>query len=151
MRFNIFNKRSKGNKKEETKPKHNEKYKAGSTNDPILEAMQEKQPFEQAADTFNSNKSKVQNSFFTNNDGKAQLAKDIFGNIILTPDKSNPTRSSDERPMDTIRGFEYSITGDPKWIPKKGNSGKENKHLMTTIKNLNEYGFLPTTNNKGSS
>ena len=25
---------------------------------------------------------------------------------------SNPTRSRNERPLDTIRGFEYAITGD---------------------------------------
>ncbi|KAJ2904785.1 hypothetical protein MKZ38_007141 [Zalerion maritima] len=37
--------------------------------------------------------------------------KDAFGNPIAEPDKSNPTRSRWERPLDTIRGFEAAIDG----------------------------------------
>ena len=38
---------------------------------------------------------------------------DAFGNPIVRGDMSNPTRPRDERPMDTIRSFEYAISGDP--------------------------------------
>ncbi|KAJ4401519.1 hypothetical protein N0V85_005503 [Neurospora sp. IMI 360204] len=37
--------------------------------------------------------------------------KDAFGNPISDPDRSNPTRSRWERPLDTIRSFEAAIDG----------------------------------------
>ncbi|UNI15166.1 hypothetical protein JDV02_001729 [Purpureocillium takamizusanense] len=37
--------------------------------------------------------------------------KDTWGNPIADPDKSNPTRSRWERPLDTIRSFEAAIDG----------------------------------------
>ncbi|KAH6650832.1 hypothetical protein F5144DRAFT_543825 [Chaetomium tenue] len=37
--------------------------------------------------------------------------KDVFGNPIPEPDRSNPTRSRWERPLDTIRSFEAAIDG----------------------------------------
>ncbi|KAI0382095.1 hypothetical protein F5Y04DRAFT_57898 [Hypomontagnella monticulosa] len=37
--------------------------------------------------------------------------KDIYGNPITDPDRSNPTRSRMERPLDTIRAFEAAIDG----------------------------------------
>ncbi|KAI0107616.1 hypothetical protein GGR51DRAFT_154003 [Nemania sp. FL0031] len=37
--------------------------------------------------------------------------KDGNGNLIADPDRSNPTRSRWERPLDTIRGFEAAIDG----------------------------------------
>ncbi|KAL8746596.1 MAG: hypothetical protein Q9190_001404 [Brigantiaea leucoxantha] len=37
--------------------------------------------------------------------------RDANGNIITDPDKSNPTRSRLERPLDTIRSFEAAIDG----------------------------------------
>ncbi|KAK0383247.1 hypothetical protein NLU13_9160 [Sarocladium strictum] len=37
--------------------------------------------------------------------------KDALGNPIADPDKSNPTRSRWERPLDTIRSFEAAIDG----------------------------------------
>jgi len=50
--------------------------------------------------------------------GKSSLAplraiqhRDAFGNPIADPDKSNPTRSRWERPLDTIRSFEAAIDG----------------------------------------
>lgn len=50
---------------------------------------------------------------------KSQLAplraiqhRDNQGNPIADPDKSNPTRSRWERPLDTIRGFEAAIDGN---------------------------------------
>ena len=39
------------------------------------------------------------------------LAKDVFGNDIAEPDRSNPTRSRHERPLDTIRSFEAAAYG----------------------------------------
>ncbi|RDW85073.1 hypothetical protein BP6252_02663 [Coleophoma cylindrospora] len=38
--------------------------------------------------------------------------KDALGNLIADPDRSNPTRSRWERPLDTIRGFEAAIDGN---------------------------------------
>ncbi|KAG0671979.1 hypothetical protein C6P45_004448 [Maudiozyma exigua] len=89
------------------------KVRTASVNDPILEAVQEAQPFEQAADTFKTNMNR--RSYFDAEDGTKVQPTDVFGNIIEIPDISNPTRSRDERPLDTIRGFEYAITGDPQW------------------------------------
>ncbi|KAK4129536.1 hypothetical protein N657DRAFT_677138 [Parathielavia appendiculata] len=67
--------------------------------DPTL-AMQEAEPSEVAAT------------------GKSSLAplrsiqhRDAFGNPIADPDRSNPTRSRWERPLDTIRSFEAAIDG----------------------------------------
>lgn len=37
--------------------------------------------------------------------------RDPLGNPIADPDRSNPTRSRWERPLDTIRGFEAAIDG----------------------------------------
>ncbi|OAA63954.1 hypothetical protein ISF_04663 [Cordyceps fumosorosea ARSEF 2679] len=37
--------------------------------------------------------------------------KDLQGNVITDPDRSNPTRSRWERPLDTIRSFEAAING----------------------------------------
>jgi len=37
--------------------------------------------------------------------------KDVYGNPIAEPDRSNPTRSRWERPLDTIRSFEAAIDG----------------------------------------
>ncbi|KAJ2997691.1 hypothetical protein NUW58_g577 [Xylaria curta] len=37
--------------------------------------------------------------------------RDTHGNLIADPDRSNPTRSRWERPLDTIRGFEAAIDG----------------------------------------
>lgn len=89
------------------------KVRTASVNNPILEAVQEAQPFEQAADTFKDNMNR--RSYFDTDDGRTVQATDVFGNPIQQPDISNPTRSRDERPLDTIRGFEYAISGDPFW------------------------------------
>ncbi|KAI1774122.1 hypothetical protein F4818DRAFT_93846 [Hypoxylon cercidicola] len=37
--------------------------------------------------------------------------RDIYGNPITDPDRSNPTRARMERPLDTIRAFEAAIDG----------------------------------------
>ncbi|KAI1376248.1 hypothetical protein F4677DRAFT_445505 [Hypoxylon crocopeplum] len=38
--------------------------------------------------------------------------KDVYGNPIVDPDRSNPTRNRMERPLDTIRAFEAAIDGE---------------------------------------
>ncbi|CAI4036692.1 hypothetical protein SMKI_16G0140 [Saccharomyces mikatae IFO 1815] len=96
--------------------------RSSSLTAPILEAVQEAEPFEEA--TF-SNLQKIhpltENSTCNGYalydvDGNLKPMKDTFGRNICTPDNSNPTRARDERPLDTIRGFEYSITKDPRWL-----------------------------------
>lgn len=77
------------------------KTRSQNLHDPILNAVNEAQPFEEM-NTHNRSSS-IGNGILC----------DIFGNQIVDPDVSNPTRSRAERPLDTIRGFEYSITGDP--------------------------------------
>ncbi|KAI1356758.1 hypothetical protein F5Y01DRAFT_309301 [Xylaria sp. FL0043] len=42
---------------------------------------------------------------------RAMQHKDVHGNPITDPDRSNPTRSRWERPLDTIRSFEAAIDG----------------------------------------
>ncbi|KAG7661767.1 uncharacterized protein J8A68_004715 [[Candida] subhashii] len=107
--------RSKTNKKSPSKaghidvkisPKDQQQYKMHTANvhDPILTAVNEDQPFEQAARHENRRPSYLSND-------SADL-KDIFGRPIRQGDMSNPTRERNERPLDTIRGFEYAITGD---------------------------------------
>jgi hypothetical protein len=86
--------------------KDEQEYKMHSANihDPILTAVNEQQPFEQAAQRDNRRPSYLSQS--------SHEMKDIFGNPIVHQDMSNPTRARNERPLDTIRGFEYAITGD---------------------------------------
>ena len=87
------------------------KVRTASVHDPVLDAVQEAQPFEQAADTFQAN---MNRQSYYSGDGEQRI-RDVFGQPIVQPDISNPTRSRDERPLDTIRGFEYAISGDPYW------------------------------------
>jgi hypothetical protein len=77
------------------------KTRSQNLHDPILNAVNEAQPFEEM--NMHNRSSSIGNGVLT----------DIFGVQIVNPDVSNPSRSRDERPLDTIRGFEYSITGDP--------------------------------------
>ncbi|SCU86675.1 LANO_0C08834g1_1 [Lachancea nothofagi CBS 11611] len=88
------------------------KLRSSSVHDPVLEAVQEAQPFEQAADTSRDDPNRQ--SYYSGEHADNH-PKDVFGQPINQPDISNPTRSRDERPLDTIRGFEYSISGDPSW------------------------------------
>lgn len=87
-----------------------EHYKIHTANmhDPILTAVNEAQPFEQAAD-----RSYIRRPSYLSQESND--LKDVFGNPIKQSDMSNPTRSRNERPLDTIRAFEYSITGDPSY------------------------------------
>lgn len=100
------------------------KIRTASVNDPILDAVNEAQPFEQAADTFHDNMNRQ--SYFSTDGGN--VLRDVFGQPINTPDISNPTRARDERPLDTIRSFEYAVSGDPSWA----------QQLETGT-----YGFMP--------
>lgn len=100
------------------------KIRTASVNDPILDAVNEAQPFEQAADTFHDNMNRQ--SYFSTDGGN--VLRDVFGQPITTVDISNPTRARDERPLDTIRSFEYAVSGDPTWA----------QQLETAT-----YGFMP--------
>ncbi|EAZ63267.1 hypothetical protein PICST_34041 [Scheffersomyces stipitis CBS 6054] len=106
----IFRSKSAANKTPQLKisAKDEEHYKMHSVNvhDPILTAVNEAQPFEQAAARDYSNRRPSYLSQDSND------LKDIFGNNIKQSDMSNPTRARNERPLDTIRGFEYAITGE---------------------------------------
>lgn len=79
------------------------KARSENIHDPILNAVNEAQPFEEAY-SHQRNESSLS--------GEGGRLNDVFGNPIQNPDVSNPSRSRDERPLDTIRAFEYSITGD---------------------------------------
>ncbi|KAK9471311.1 uncharacterized protein V1510DRAFT_215056 [Dipodascopsis tothii] len=102
--MSLFRKRSKADgpsgKENFTKEDRRVLKTSEALQDPILSAMVEEQPFQVSA-----NRGEVQTSPDMN-------VRDIFGNKIVNPDLSNPTRSRDERPLDTIRGFEYSANGD---------------------------------------
>ncbi|CAK7913244.1 hypothetical protein CAAN1_31S00518 [[Candida] anglica] len=82
-------------------------YKVHTANlhDPILTAVNEAQPFEQAANPTGERRQ----SYLSQENGHY---RDIFGQTIGQADMSNPARARNERPLDTIRGFEYAITGD---------------------------------------
>lgn len=69
--------------------------------DPILKAVQERQPWEDM--TFAHPVAAITPS---------SALRDVFGQPITNPDISNPARSREERPLDTIRSFEYSTSGD---------------------------------------
>lgn len=81
------------------------KLNTGNIHDPILTAVNEAQPFEQAA-----NETDMRRPSYLSQE--SDNLKDIFGNPIGQADISNPTRARNERPLDTIRGFEYAVTGD---------------------------------------
>ncbi|KAK9247646.1 hypothetical protein V1506DRAFT_531768 [Lipomyces tetrasporus] len=85
-------------------PEERDRLKQRTANiaDPILTAMREEQPFEVSASNLGEHSSV----------SPEMHMRDMFGNVIADPDKSNPTRSRGERPLDTIRGFEYAATGD---------------------------------------
>ncbi|GMM36569.1 hypothetical protein DASC09_038940 [Saccharomycopsis crataegensis] len=78
-----------------------------NTNDnQLLNAVNEAQPFQEASDRSVNRQS--MGMFLANKNNNV----DTFGIPIRQPDVSNPSRSRDERPLDTIRSFEFAITGD---------------------------------------
>ncbi|KAF8000991.1 Uncharacterized protein DUF2406 [Metschnikowia aff. pulcherrima] len=95
------------NQQPEYQPHHpeNNKLDASNMHDPILSAVNEAQPFEEA----NQAQFTRKKSYLSQESGDL---KDVFGNTIRQADVLNPTRSRNERPLDTIRAFEYAITGD---------------------------------------
>ncbi|KAK9481279.1 hypothetical protein V1514DRAFT_340122 [Lipomyces japonicus] len=76
------------------------KQRSTDIGDPILTAVREEQPFE------------VSNHLGGSTVSPDMQIRDVFGNMIEEPDRSNPTRNRNERPLDTIRSFEYAATGD---------------------------------------
>lgn len=85
---------------------HDVKMDSSNIHDPILTAVNEAQPFEEA------NQSHAYNRRPSYLSQDSSDLKDIFGQRIRNSDMLNPTRNRNERPLDTIRGFEYAITGD---------------------------------------
>ncbi|ODV92796.1 hypothetical protein CANCADRAFT_93472 [Tortispora caseinolytica NRRL Y-17796] len=51
------------------------------------------------------------------------VSRDLTGKPIANPDHTNPTRARDERPLATIRGFEYCATGDPSYLDQMQREG----------------------------
>lgn len=87
-----------------------DKINQGKVENSVLTAVSELQPFEQAfngADGLGSGNQR-QSYLLANSHNLV----DIFGAKITNSDMSNPTRARNERPLDTIRSFEYAITGD---------------------------------------
>lgn len=81
------------------------KMDTSAIHDPILKAVNEAQPFEEATAGHFGRRP----SYLSQASGDL---KDPFGQPIRQADMLNPARSRNERPLDTIRGFEYQITGD---------------------------------------
>lgn len=80
-----------------------ERLETHNIHDPILSAVNEAQPFEEA------NQYGRRPSYLST---ESSELRDIFGQQIRQTDMLNPARSRNERPLDTIRGFEFAITGD---------------------------------------
>ncbi|KAI5463046.1 hypothetical protein BGZ63DRAFT_422447 [Mariannaea sp. PMI_226] len=59
--------------------------------------------------------------------------KDVYGNTIADPDRSNPTRNRWERPLDTIRGFEAAIDGG--YARKSMYGGNDNESVNMNRRN----------------
>lgn len=117
---------------------HNYKSSTADVHDPILSAVQDAQPFEDSGDYGNATNNAYRKSYLSqmneydpnqqdpngdNFDAQSHNSSaikngklvDVFGQPINIPDISNPTRERDERPLDTIKSFEYAISGDPFW------------------------------------
>lgn len=77
------------------------KMRSQNLHDPILTAVNNAQPYEEM---------NVHQRNSSLGDG---LLNDVFGRAIVDPDVSNPARSRNERPLDTIRAFEYAISQHP--------------------------------------
>lgn len=83
---------------------HEDNKLSANIHDPILTAVNENQPFEEATQVRDR-----RTSYLSAESGEM---KDVFGQKVSNADMLNPTRARNERPLDTIRGFEYAITGD---------------------------------------
>lgn len=89
-------------KQEDDTPGHARKQSTYDVHDPVLTAIRDEEPFQMSANTQNPGSTISPN----------MQTRDIFGNPIDRPDRSNPSRPRNERPLDTIRAFEYACTGD---------------------------------------
>lgn len=79
---------------------HDQKLTTGDNSFRTLDAVKEAQPFEEA-----TNQGYQPRTLYLSQDGDGKY--DIYGNRIMVPDMLNPLRHRDERPLDTIRGFEF--------------------------------------------
>ncbi|KZF25984.1 hypothetical protein L228DRAFT_264419 [Xylona heveae TC161] len=74
---------------------------------------------------------------------RGQTWRDSHGNVIAEPDRSNPTRSRWERPLDTIRSFEAAIEGSQrKSVPRADSSDGMNgmySRRNSSHQGLNNY------------
>lgn len=112
------------------------KMDTANIHDPILKAMNEAQPFEEANGHFQRKPSYLSQ--------ESDNLKDIFGQTIQQPDMLNPGRSRNERPLDTIRGFEYAITGDMSYRDQlESNRLGWGFHEDFPYYNLNQRGDAP--------
>ena len=82
--------------------------RSASLRDPVLDRKRGLAPVDPSVAQFD-----FYSSVFSQSSGSLGTNRDIFGNEITVPDKSNPTRFRDERPLDTILSFEYQETGNP--------------------------------------
>lgn len=107
--------------------------------DPILSAIHDAQPFE------------ISTQGTTVSLSPQDRFRDVFGNVITNPDRSNPCRPRDERPLDTIRSFEYSYTGDDRLrdemeTPRLGWTTRREFQAMPQFQD-NPYAAAQPTNN----
>ena len=69
--------------------------------------INEAQPFQNAVQ-----EAVTEPTLLTSHNNQYHVATDWFGNVMDAPDKNNPTRPKYERPLDTVRSFEYAIARD---------------------------------------
>jgi hypothetical protein len=138
---------------------HVRKLSTYDVHDPILTAIRDEEPFQQSA--YSHSQAHVGIS-------PEMRVRDIFGNVITNPDRSNPTRPTNERPLDTIRTFEYACTGDERLrddmeTPRLGWTTRSNFTSMMpqfdtnpyapssppTASNYNTFGQNPYGNTRG--
>lgn len=109
-----------------TGPSKHSKAHSYDIQDPVLTAIRDEEPFQMNANLH----ANVQTM------SPDLQIRDVFGNVIAAPDLSNPTRPRDERPLDTVRAFEYLCTGDERL----------REEMETT-----RYGWTPRPNFVGAS
>lgn len=112
--------------------------------DPVLTAIRDEEPFQMSA----NNQPQM-----TTVSPDLQV-RDVFGNVINMPDRSNPTRPRDERPLDTIRGFEYLCTGDERLREEMETSRygwNPRPNFMSAGRLFPQYDSNPYASNAGGS
>ncbi|KKF94543.1 putative protein C19C7.04c [Ceratocystis platani] len=81
--------------------------------------------------------------------------KDPFGNLIVEPDVSNPTRSRWERPLDTIRNFEAAIDGNystrPNYVPPSKETWVKRASIYSNPRDGNRGSYYGNSNNYSDS